>query len=237
MPKPDLGARDVLVAVAACGVCRTDLHVVDGGLTDVRLPLVPGHEVVGEVVSVGAGVSLVSPGQRVGVPWLGGTCGHCAFCVSERENLCHSAVFTGYTKNGGYAEAMVADERYCFPLDTTLSDVHAAPLLCAGLIGHRAYAMLPDAEHIGLYGFGAAAHILAQVVRHEGRKVYAFTKPGDDAGQRFARTLGAVWAGALIKRHRANSMVRSCSLPSARWSLWPSRASHPAAPWCALAST
>jgi propanol-preferring alcohol dehydrogenase len=195
LPEPELGAHEVKVEVRACGVCRTDLHVVDGELDEPRLPLVPGHEVVGEITRVGTCVTLLSVGQRVGVPWLGETCGSCSYCVSGRENLCSRALFTGYTKNGGYAEVMVADERYCFPLDTALSDAHAAPLLCAGLIGHRAYAMVPNARRLGLYGFGAAAHILAQIATFQGREVYAFTKPGDLDGQRFARSLGAVWAG------------------------------------------
>lgn len=195
LPEPALGAHEVSIRVRACGVCRTDLHVVDGELTEPRLPLVPGHEIVGRVEGVGSEVTRLSEGQRVGVPWLGATCGHCVYCTSERENLCPSAGFTGYTRPGGYAERVVADERFCFPLDTKLSDAEAAPLLCAGLIGHRAYAMLPHAEHIGLYGFGAAAHLLAQLAVHEGRTVYAFTRSGDRAGQHFARRLGAVWAG------------------------------------------
>jgi propanol-preferring alcohol dehydrogenase len=169
--------------------------VVDGELPHPALPIVPGHEIVGEVEAVGERVTRLRVGQRVGVPWLGRTCGTCNYCQSQRENLCPSALFTGYTKPGGYAELAVADEHYCFPLELALSDVQAAPLLCAGLIGYRAYAMLANAEHMGLYGFGAAAHLLAQLAAHEGRKVYAFTKPGDAAGQRFARRLGAVWAG------------------------------------------
>jgi alcohol dehydrogenase, propanol-preferring len=195
LDEPVLGDHDVLVSVSACGVCRTDLHVVDGELAAAALPLVPGHEVVGEIVRVGPSVTSLRPGIRVGVPWLGGTCGHCEYCSSERENLCASAVFTGYTRNGGYAELLAADERYCFPLETQLADVNVAPLLCAGLIGYRAYSMLPRAERIGLYGFGAAAHILSQLATQAGRKIYAFTKPGDTTGQSFARSLGAVWAG------------------------------------------
>lgn len=195
LPTQELGPHEVQLRVRACGVCRTDLHVVDGELTEPRLPIVPGHEIVGEVEAVGERVTRLIAGQRVGVPWLGSTCGTCRYCQSQRENLCPSALFTGYTQPGGYAERVVADARYCFPLELALSDAHTAPLLCAGLIGYRAYAMLPDAEHIGLYGFGAAAHILAQLAAHDGRKVYAFTKPGDTAGQRFAQRLGAVWAG------------------------------------------
>lgn len=191
--RPRPGPGQVLVRVGACGVCRTDLHVVDGELQHPRLPIVPGHEIVGRIVATGAGVAL-RDGQRIGVPWLGWTCGVCAECRAGRENLCPNARFTGYQIDGGYAEYAVADARYCFPLDDALSDAEAAPLLCAGLIGYRALAKAGDARRIGIYGFGAAAHIVAQVARHQGRSVFAFTRPGDEAAQDFARDLGAVWA-------------------------------------------
>jgi propanol-preferring alcohol dehydrogenase len=181
--------------VHACGVCRTDLHLVDGELPDPGRPVVPGHEVVGVVEAAGPGVEALAPGQRVGVPWLGWTCGRCQACLEGRENLCDQARFTGYTLDGGYAEAMVADARYCFPLGPGLADAEAAPLLCAGLIGHRAWRQVRAAHRLGLYGFGAAAHILIQVARHAGQEVLAFTRPGDAAGQAFARQLGAAWAG------------------------------------------
>lgn len=195
IPVPRPGPTDVLVRVTACAVCRTDLHVVDGDLTRPRLPLVPGHEIVGHVVALGGNVTRFRPGDRVGVPWLAWTCGTCAFCASGRENLCAQARFTGYDRDGGYAEFAVADERFAFAVPDAFDDTGAAPLLCAGLIGHRALAMTRDAKRVGLYGFGAAAHIVAQVARHEGRDVYAFTKAGDEAGQRFACGLGACWAG------------------------------------------
>jgi len=194
-PVPAPGAGEVLIRVSACGVCRTDLHVVDGDLTEPRLPVVPGHEVVGRVAALGAGVERFREGERVGVPWLGWTCGACRYCLSGRENLCPEALFTGYTRDGGYGDYCVADERYCLPVAGARSDMHAAPLLCAGLIGHRALRMAGDAERIGLYGFGAAAHIIAQVARAEGRRVFAFVRPGDDAAIAFARGLGAAWAG------------------------------------------
>ncbi len=193
VPEPDRG--QVLVRVGACGVCRTDLHIVDGELEAVRLPIVPGHEIVGRVARCGPGVDGLEPGQRVGIPWLGSTCGRCRYCTSGRENLCDEAAFTGYQIDGGYADYTLADARYCFPLSGEASDVELAPLLCAGLIGQRCLRMAGDAERLGLYGFGAAAHIVAQVARHEGRRVYAFTRPGDAEAQRFARELGAVWAG------------------------------------------
>lgn len=189
------GPGQVLIRVRACGVCRTDLHIVDGELDRPKLPLVPGHEIVGQVSAVGDGVEALHPGDRVGVPWLGWTCGTCAFCRSGRENLCAEARFTGYQIDGGYAEVAVADARYCFPIPAAYDDVAAAPLLCAGLIGYRALKLAGSAERLGLYGFGAAAHIAAQVACHLGQKVFAFTKPGDRAGQDFARSLGAVWAG------------------------------------------
>ncbi|OIQ88678.1 alcohol dehydrogenase [mine drainage metagenome] len=195
LPRPKCGADDVLLKVKACGVCRTDLHILDGELSEPRLPLIPGHEIVGIVAARGERVERFTIGQRLGVPWLGHTCGHCRYCMSDRENLCDNARFTGYTLNGGYAEYAVADQRYCFPLPEDYSDAEAAPLLCAGLIGHRALLAAGDAKRIGLYGFGAAAHIIAQLARWQGRQVFAFTKPGDMAGQDFARALGATWAG------------------------------------------
>jgi len=196
-PLPTPGPGQLLLAVKACGVCRTDLHVADGELPDPRLPLVLGHEIVGTVVEVGAGpaAGTFTPGARVGVPWLGWTCGTCAYCRSDRENLCDRARFTGYQLDGGYAEYCVADARFAFPIPPSYDDPHAAPLLCAGLIGHRALVAAGDAERLGIYGFGAAAHIVAQVARHEGRRVFAFTRPGDTAAQRFATDLGAEWAG------------------------------------------
>jgi propanol-preferring alcohol dehydrogenase len=197
---PAVRAGEVLVRVQACGVCRTDLHVVDDELPDIEVPRVPGHEIVGTVERQGDGVSGFREGDRVGIPWLGYTCGVCAYCTSDRENLCRRARFTGYQIDGGYAEYAVADARYVFTLPDAYSDVDAAPLLCAGLIGYRAYRMAHtsagDARRIGIYGFGAAAHIIAQVARYDGREVYAFTSPGDVAAQAFARSLGASWAGA-----------------------------------------
>jgi len=195
LPVPEPGPGHVLLRVHACGVCRTDLHIVDGELPDPKLPLVLGHQIVGEVVRVGAGATRFVPGQRVGVPWLGWTCGECKYCRSGRENLCDRARFTGYTLDGGYAEYTVADERYCFPIPEGYPDLEAAPLLCAGLIGYRALRFAGQAQRIGFYGFGAAAHILTQVAVWQGREVYAFTRPGDHEGQAFARQLGAVWAG------------------------------------------
>jgi len=192
---PEPGAHQILIAVRACGVCRTDLHVVDGELAEPNLPLVPGHQVVGAVEGVGEGAERFAPGDRVGVPWLGWTCGECRYCRSERENLCERAVFTGYLTDGGYAEHVVADERYCLELPDRFEDVDVAPLLCAGLIGYRALRLTGDAERLGLYGFGASAHIVCQVARHQGRRVFALTRPGDEAGQAFARELGAEWAG------------------------------------------
>jgi propanol-preferring alcohol dehydrogenase len=181
--------------VRACAVCRTDLHVVDGDLTEPKLPLVLGHEIVGAVSQVGEGVGRFAPGDRVGVPWLGWTCGACGYCGRGRENLCDRARFTGYHLDGGYAEYAVADARYCFTIPDGYPDLQAAPLLCAGLIGYRSYRMTGDAERLGIYGFGGAAHIITQVARHQGRRVFAFTKSGDTDGQAFARQLGAEWAG------------------------------------------
>ena len=196
LPVPRPAAGEILLRVEACGVCRTDLHLIDGELPDPVLPMIPGHEIVGRVAAVGAGVSGVTAGQRMGVPWLGWTCGHCSFCASQRENLCDNARFTGYQIHGGYAEYTVADARYCFPLDNTVDAAEAAPLLCAGLIGYRALVMAGDARRIGLYGFGAAAHIIAQVAAWQGREVHAFTREGDVESQAFARQLGACWVGA-----------------------------------------
>jgi propanol-preferring alcohol dehydrogenase len=198
VPAPASG--QVRLRVSACAVCRTDLHVIDGELTEPKLPLIPGHEIVGVVTQCGDGVERFRPGDRVGVPWLGWTCGECRFCRSGRENLCRQARFTGYTIDGGYAEYTVADERFCFPIPDSFEDVAAAPLLCAGLIGFRAYRMAGDAERIGIYGFGAAAHILAQIAVHDGRRLYAFTRPGDVEAQAFARRMGAVWAGGSDER-------------------------------------
>jgi len=189
------GADQLLIRVTACGVCRTDLHIVDGDLSQPRLPLIPGHEVVGRLVRAGGAARDFSPGDRVGVPWLGTTCGRCSYCRSGQENLCDAPGFTGYTLDGGYAQYLVADRRFCFHLPSEYNDAEAAPLLCAGLIGHRSLMMAGDAQHLGLYGFGAAAHIVAQVAGYEGRRVYAFTRPGDLEGQSFARDLGAIWAG------------------------------------------
>jgi propanol-preferring alcohol dehydrogenase len=195
MPEPRPARGQVLLAVRACAVCRTDLHVVDGELPNPKLPLIPGHEIVGTVIERGEGADRFAIGDRVGVPWLGWTCGVCAYCRSGQENLCDNAQFTGYQIDGGYAELTVADQRYCFAIDSAFSDVAAAPLLCAGLIGYRTLRLARDARRIGIYGFGAAAHILAQVARYQGREVYAFTRPGDTAAQAFARGLGAAWAG------------------------------------------
>lgn len=194
VPSPDAG--ELLIRVHACGVCRTDLHVVDGELAEPELPLVPGHEIVGTVAAMGEAVGDWRIGDRVGVPWLARTCGICRYCRRGQENLCESALYTGYTRDGGYAEYAVADAHFCLPLPEGYDDVSAAPLLCAGLIGHRAYRMAGERrERLGLYGFGAAAHIVAQVAAHDGCDVYAFTRPGDADGQAFARELGAVWAG------------------------------------------
>jgi alcohol dehydrogenase, propanol-preferring len=192
-PRPASG--EVLLQIRACAVCRTDLHVVDGELRHPKLPLVPGHEIVGAVTETGEGVERFKAGDRVGVPWLGWTCGVCDYCRTGRENLCDQGRFTGYTLDGGYAEYTVADQRYCIPIPATHTNAEAAPLLCAGLIGYRSLAKTGDARRIGIYGFGAAAHIITQVVRFQGREIYAFTKRGDRAGQGFARSLGAAWAG------------------------------------------
>ncbi len=195
LPRPQPGPGQVLIKVAACGVCRTDLHVAEGELREGKLPVVPGHEIVGRVVEAGDGLRQFKQGDRIGVPWLGHTCGTCEFCSTGRENLCDSARFTGYHLDGGYAEYCVADARYCFSLPDAYTDAAAAPLLCAGLIGYRALKMAGEARRLGIYGFGAAAHIVAQVARFRGSEVYAFTRPGDAPSQRFARELGAAWAG------------------------------------------
>jgi propanol-preferring alcohol dehydrogenase len=194
-PLPRPGDGELLLRVEACGVCRTDLHVVDGELEHPRLPIIPGHEIVGVVDAIGAGVQGFSIGERVGVPWLGHTCGSCAYCASGRENLCEDPLFTGYTRDGGYATHAVADASYCFPMPKAGDAASLAPLLCAGLIGWRSLKMTGDARSIGIYGFGAAAHIVAQVARAKGKRIFAFVRPGDEAARRFALSLGAVWAG------------------------------------------
>ncbi len=198
-PDPIPGPGQIRLRIEACGVCRTDLHVVDGDLPDPKLPIVPGHEIVGRVEAAGAGVTLPI-GARVGVPWLGRTCGHCPYCLRARENLCDAPLFTGYTRDGGFATHTIAEAAYAFPLDDSLDAVATAPLLCAGLIGWRSLKAAGDAGTVGLYGFGAAAHIVAQVCRWQGRRVFAFTRPGDEAGQAFARAMGADWAGGSDER-------------------------------------
>jgi alcohol dehydrogenase, propanol-preferring len=200
LPDPSPGRGEVLVSVSACGVCRTDLHIVDGDLSRPKLPLVPGHQIVGTVVEAGEGAERFDRGDRVGVPWLGWTCGECRYCLGGRENLCDRARFTGYDRDGGYAELAVADERFCFPIPAVFPDLQAAPLLCAGLIGFRALRLVGVAERIGFYGFGASAHILCQVAVHQGRRVFVFTREGDAEGQAFARSLGAAWAGSSSER-------------------------------------
>lgn len=195
LPDPEPGPNQVLLRVGACGVCRTDLHVLDGELPNPKLPLVLGHQIVGRVMKTGPGAETVALGARLGVPWVGWTCGVCEYCVSGRENLCRSARFTGYHLDGGFAELAVADQRFCFPVPEGAPDAFAAPLLCAGAIGYRSYRMAGEGRRLGIYGFGAAAHILVQIARHQGRRVFAFTRPGDAAGQGHARELGAEWAG------------------------------------------
>jgi len=195
VPDPRPNDQQLLLRVLACGVCRTDLHVIDGDLPNPKLSLIPGHEIVGEVIEKGAKADQFAIGDRVGVPWLGWTCGECYYCQTDRENLCDKARFTGYQIDGGYAELTVADQRYCFLIDDYYSDLNAAPLLCAGLIGYRALKLAGDGQQLGIYGFGAAAHIVAQVAIHEGREVYAFTREHDTVTQDFAKRLGAVWAG------------------------------------------
>jgi propanol-preferring alcohol dehydrogenase len=198
VPRP--GEHQLLIRVRACGVCRTDLHLLDGELPDVGFPLIPGHEIVGEVVGQSGAAEGFQPDDRVGVPWLGRTCGICRYCKQGLENLCDNARFTGYTLDGGYAQYVVADARYCLPIPSRYPDAQAAPLLCAGLIGYRAFRAAKDAENLGLYGFGAAAHLVAQVARAQGRRVFALSRPGDTAAQEFARELGAAWAGASDER-------------------------------------
>ncbi|MGH7928481.1 MAG: zinc-dependent alcohol dehydrogenase family protein [Candidatus Binatia bacterium] len=196
LPVPKPGTGQVLIRVRACAVCRTDLHVIDGELARPKLPLIPGHEIVGTVEELDEGVERFKIGDRVGVPWLGWTCGECSYCQSGRENLCDKAKFTGYTLDGGYAEYTVADQRFCFPVPTSYSDAEAAPLLCAGLIGYRSLVKAGAGKRLGIYGFGAAAHIVAQVARYQKREIYAFTRAGDEQAQRFALNLGVAWAGA-----------------------------------------
>jgi propanol-preferring alcohol dehydrogenase len=196
LAEPEPGPGQVLISVSACGVCRTDLHIFDGELSEPKLPLVPGHQIVGTVADAGEGAERFAPGQRIGVPWLGWTDGECRYCRGGRENLCDNARFTGYDLDGGYAERALADERFCFPLPDSYSDEQVAPLLCAGLIGYRALRLVGEAERIGFYGFGASAHILCQIAVHQGRRAFAFTREGDEETQAFARQLGAVWAGS-----------------------------------------
>lgn len=237
LPVPEPGAGQVLLRVLACGVCRTDLHVVDGELPDPKLPLVPGHQIVGVVERMGEGVDRFSAGDRVGVPWLGWTDGTCRYCLSGRENLCDGARFTGYHSDGGYAEHAVADARFCFPIPEGYPDLQAAPLLCAGLIGYRSLRMTGAAHRLGLYGFGAAAHIICQVAVHEGREVFAFTRDGDAEGQGFARGLGAVWAGGSCE---APPEELDAAIVFAPWAPWCRRRCgrwRRAARWCARAST
>lgn len=200
LPIPAPTPEQVLIRVSTCGICRTDLHILDGELTHPKLPLIPGHQIVGTVVEVGKQVEQFQVGDRVGVPWLGQTCNHCRYCQSGRENLCDTAQFTGYQIDGGYADYTVADYRFCFPIPAGYPALQAAPLLCAGLIGYRSYQMIGDAKRVGFYGFGAAAHILIQVAVYEGREVFAFTRRGDEQGQQFAQKLGASWAGASEER-------------------------------------
>jgi len=195
LPAPRPGGGQLLLRVLACGVCRTDLHIVDAELKEPKLPLIPGHQIVGEVLESGEGVRRFRPGDRVGVPWLGWTCGRCRFCASERENLCDEARFTGYQIDGGFAELAVADERFCFRIPESVSAAQAAPLLCAGLIGHRSLVLAGEAQRLGIYGFGAAAHIVIQVARHQGRDTYAFVRPDDRVSRDFAQDMGATWAG------------------------------------------
>ncbi len=195
IPEPRPGVGQVLIRINVCAVCRTDLHVVDGELPEPKLPLVPGHEIVGRVAEIGTDAQRFKIGDRVGVPWLGWACGKCEYCQSGRENLCSRARFTGYTLDGGYAECCVADERFCFPIPDIYADAEATPLLCAGLIGFRSLVRTGRARRLGIYGFGGAAHIITQIARYQGREVYAFTRPGDEEGQEFARSLGASWAG------------------------------------------
>ncbi len=209
LPTPGPGPGEVLIRIRACAVCRTDLHVVDGELPGPKLPLIPGHEIVGVVAEAGKGAARFQVGDRVGVPWLGWTCGACQYCATDRENLCDQARFTGYTRDGGYAEYTLADQRFCFPIPDGYSDAEAAPLLCAGFIGYRSLVKTGQARRVGIYGFGAAAHIIVQVARFQGREIYAFTRRGDWQGQQFAKSLGAVWAGdaALLPPARLDAAI------------------------------
>ena len=200
LPRPEPGPGQVLIRVSCCGVCRTDLHVVDGDLTEPKLPLVPGHQIVGRIEGLGEGVSGLAVGDSIGVPWLGGSCGHCDYCRRGQENLCDSARYTGYQLDGGFAEYCAADQRFCFPIPRGYPDLQAAPLLCAGLIGYRSYRMTGDARRLGFYGFGAAAHVIVQLALHEGREVLAFVRPGDEEAKRFALKLGCSWAGDSTDR-------------------------------------
>ena len=234
---PTPGPGQVLLRVRACAVCRTDLHVVDGELTRPKLPLVPGHEIVGTVARLGEGADRFNVGDRVGVPWLGWTCSACSYCRHGQENLCDRAKFTGYTLDGGYADYMVADQRFCFPIPQSYSDAEAAPLLCAGLIGYRSLVKAGRGKRLGIYGFGAAAHIVAQVARYQQREVYAFTRPGDEEAKKFALNLGTLWVGGSDERHRQNSTPRLSSRRSARSSRERSKPSQKAAPWFAAAFT
>ncbi|MEC7838651.1 MAG: zinc-dependent alcohol dehydrogenase family protein [Chlamydiota bacterium] len=196
VPKPEPDKNQVRIRVHACGVCRTDLHIFDGDLTKPKLPLIPGHQIIGTIDLIGVNVKSLSVGQKVGIPWLGATCQHCSYCSKSKENLCDDPTFTGYTIDGGYAEYCVANEKYCFPIPENYSDIHATPLLCAGMIGYRSYRMTENATKIGFYGFGAAAHILIQLACYEGKEIYVFTRDGDTSGQELARKMGAVWAGS-----------------------------------------
>jgi alcohol dehydrogenase, propanol-preferring len=196
LPSPQAGSDQVLIRVRACAVCRTDLHITHGELKQPKLPLIPGHEIIGAVEGVGKGVNRFKLGDRIGVPWLGWTCGACEFCLSGRENLCNQARFTGYTLDGGYTEYAVADQRFCFAIPDFYSDTDAAPLMCAGLIGYRSLVKAGDSQRLGIYGFGGAAHIVAQVAKYQNREIYAFSRPGDEKAKKFARGLGAVWAGS-----------------------------------------
>ena len=214
------GPGEIRVKVTACGVCRTDLHVVDGDLPHPQLPIIPGHEIVGRIDAIGAGVDGLSVGERVGIPWLGHTCGICPFCMGKEENLCDRPLFTGYTRDGGFATAVIADSRFAFPLGEAGNDVALAPLLCAGLIGWRSLVIAGEGEKLGLYGFGAAAHILAQVAKWQERPVFAFTRPGDLATQAFARSLGAVGPAVPTKRRLSRSTPRSSSPPSETSCRW-----------------
>ncbi len=238
LPERQPGPREIRLKITACGVCRTDLHVVDGELADPKVPIIPGHEIVGRIDAIGAGVDGLRIGERVGVPWLGHTCGVCRYCVAQQENLCDRPLFTGYTRDGGFATAAIADARYAFPLGEVGDDVALAPLLCAGLIGWRSLTIAGDGKLLGLYGFGAAGHIVAQVAISQGRSVFAFTRPGDAANQAFARRLGATWGPvAPTSCPPSRSMRRSSSRPSASSCRWRSRPSARAAASCARGST